>query len=100
MCAPISAGSKAVNGYSTIYPQRCRLFSNNNKGNIMENKIIIDYTTVTTDSRDLLEEIVKQKIKEGWQPHGGLSFSKFQRNNGVHVDWSYGQAMVMYEITQ
>lgn len=52
-------------------------------------KKVIDYTVAYATDMSILELCVKRFIKEGWQPVGGISFTK-------EGDY-YTQAMVKYE---
>jgi hypothetical protein len=49
---------------------------------------IVDYDIIS-GGRESVAETVKEKIKEGWQPHGSLTFSV---SSAIYV-----QPIVMYD---
>ena len=52
---------------------------------------VVDYIVVRRNNDNDLASAVKDKLKEGWQPFGGLSVAMVNRYE------SYNQAMVRYE---
>jgi len=56
------------------------------------NMKIIEYDTATSDSEQTLKEFINKKIKNGWQPLGGIAIAISPEDHDV-----YSQALVKYE---
>ena len=54
-------------------------------------RTITHYLLLTRDRADELDKLVNKFIEEGWQPHGGVSVTFYERGSG------YAQAMVKTE---
>lgn len=39
--------------------------------------MVIDYCVIDADTIEQLTQIVKARLKEGWQPQGGIAFLRF-----------------------
>jgi hypothetical protein len=62
---------------------------------------IKDYVVITsTKGLDSFEELIKQNIQRGWQPHGGVAIINppVESPDGTVVKpEAFAQAMVLYE---
>lgn len=53
---------------------------------------IIEYDTATSLSEETLRQFINKKIKEGWQPLGGISVAVSPEDTEL-----YSQALVKYK---
>ena len=59
------------------------------------NKKIISYVVIVKDCNSELERTVREELKHGWQPFGGVSMTVAKNGNSGLV-YQYAQAMVVY----